>query len=153
MKWHNMAELSCSQLQPSSALIVAAVAAFAFADATSAIQSSTPLARLIRNDNHFPSGENAGAAIRTFGGSATFVSTPSAIRLNVIPRIKAGLCGPFVLGLTRTPARRSIGSARSAILGMLVRSSRAITFWAGLTTAIGGGGASRMSTMTLGGSW
>ena len=70
-----------------------------------------------------------------------------------MPRIGAGLCGPFVFGLTRVPASRSIGSARSAIFGMLARSSRAITFRVGLTTAVGGGGASRMSTMALGGSW
>ena len=86
-----MAELSCSQLQPSRPLIVAAVRALALAEAVSAIQSSMPLARVTMNDNHFPSGEKPGALMRTLGGSATFVSAPSAIRLNVMPRIGAGL--------------------------------------------------------------
>ena len=131
---------------------MAAVRALALAEAVSAIQSSMPLALFTMNDSHFPSGEKPGALMRTSGGSTTFVSTPSATRLKVMPRIDAGLCGPFVFGLMRWPASRSMGSARSAIFGMLARSSRAITVWAGLMTAIGGGGASRMSTMTLGGS-
>jgi hypothetical protein len=71
-------------------LIVAAVTAFAFADAVSAIQSSTPLARFTMNDSHFPSGEKPGALMRTPGGSATFVSAPSATRLKVMPRIEPG---------------------------------------------------------------
>ena len=61
-KWQSMAELSWSQSQPSSALMVAAVTARALADAVSAIQSSTPLARFTMNDSHFPSGEKPGSA-------------------------------------------------------------------------------------------
>ncbi len=113
--WQSMAELSSSQLQPPSALMVAAVDGPGLADAVSAIQSSMPLARFTMNDSHFPSGEKPGELIRTPGGSTTFVSTPSAIRLNVMPRIDAGLCGPFVFGLMRAPASLSIGSARSAM--------------------------------------
>ena len=63
------------------------------------------------------------------------VSAPSAIFFSVMPTITAGACGPLVFGLTRVPASRSIGAARSAIFGMLTRSSSAITSRAGLTTA------------------
>ncbi len=67
--------------------------------------------------------------------------------------IDGGRCGPFVFGLMRAPASRSIGCDRSAIVGMLARSSSAICCLDGLTATVGSGAASRMSTMAFGGSW
>src|SRR5438046_6754991 len=62
-----------------------------------------------------------------------------------------GSCGPAVRGLMRFPARRSIGAASWAIVGMLRGSSSSSHCRSGDRLATGNGGASRMSTMTCGG--
>ena len=53
--------------------------------------------------------------------------------------------------LMRTPPRRSIGCASSAIDGMLVRSRTAMAVPDALSSTVGGGGASRISTIAFGG--
>jgi len=50
-------------------------------------------------------------------------SEPSATRFKTSPVMPPGSCGPVLRGLMRFPARRNIGAASSAIVGMLRCSS------------------------------
>jgi hypothetical protein len=83
-------------------------------------------------------------------GSVTFLSLPSAnhfkrevaIALPAMRRI-----GARIDAHAGKPDRTAAES--SAMVGMLARSSSAMTSRAGLTSAVGGGGASSMSTMTF----
>jgi hypothetical protein len=76
-----------------------------------------PLAVVLVTANCLPSFDHSGIPRFALGGSANTVSLPSAMFLSVSLVMRLGLCGPLVLGLMRDPARRSIGSANSAIVG------------------------------------
>src|SRR5262249_2308658 len=78
---------------------------------------SMPLAVVLGTANCLPSFDQSGIPIFALGGSASGVSLPSAMFLSVSLMMRLELCGPWVLGLMRDPARRSIGSANSAIDG------------------------------------
>ncbi len=70
---------------------------------------------------------------------------------SVMPVPLGARCGPLVLGLIRTPASRSIGCDISSIVGMLRRAMSVIVLPSGLTTTVGRGSASRISTIACGG--
>ena len=101
--------------------------------------------------NRLPSGEKLTKPRRALAGTAILRSAPVAIVRSVMPVPDGARCGPFVFGLIRRPPSRSIGCDSSWIDGMLARDISAIVSPAGLTTAVGSGSASRMSTMALGG--
>jgi hypothetical protein len=138
---------------PQTAFSDAVLIAFAWPVAGSPIHSSMPVSRVWVNANRLPSGEKPIHASFGFCGSVTLISVPSASVFSVMLRSAWKRCGPLVRGLMRMPASRCIGCATSEIGGMLARSSSAITSPAGLTAAVGSGGASRMSTISFGGSW
>src|SRR5688572_11217818 len=140
-----------SQGVPSVAFSCAGVVDLACPVAESPIQSSMPLSRCCVNAKRLPSGEKPIHDSIGLGGSVTFLSLPSAIDFRVIARDNCARYGPLVRGLMRTPARRYIGCDSSAMVGMLARSNSATTSRAGLSSTVGGGGASRMSTMAFGG--
>ena len=62
-------------------------------------------------------GQQVRLPIPPFAGRVTFVLFPSDIRTSVKAVILGGRCMPFVFGLMRSPARRSMGWASSAIEG------------------------------------
>ncbi len=121
--------------------------------AASAIQRAIPVAFVSVKATLRLFGEKPIQSMRAAAGTASFTVFPSAIATSEMPVSAGGRCGPFVRGLMRAPARRSIGWERSAIDGMLARSSSAMTWRDGLTATVGSGRASRMSTTTFGGSW
>jgi len=138
---------------PMAAFRLAMVTDLARPVAVSAIHSSMPAGLVLVNDRRLPPGEKLTASIFAAVGTTTFVSLPSATAFSVIAVMPWLRCGPLVFGLIRIPARRSIGCDRSAIDGMLGRSRSASCWRVGLTTTDGSGRASRMSAITLGGSW
>ena len=159
-KRHRSARLSSSHShgaprlpygEPAAPLSDAVVTAFTRPVADSAIHSSMPAARVAVNASIRPLGEKATQLSVAPGGVATVVCTPVLRFSSVMPMSVDGRCGPFVRGLTRYPASRYIGCASSLMDGMLRRSSSATVSRDGLTSAVGSGGASRMSTMTCGG--
>src|SRR5258706_6808596 len=78
-------------------------------------------------------------------------SVPSATRFKTSPVMPPGSCGPVVRGLMRFPARRSMGAASSAIVGMLRCSSSSSHWRSGEMLAEGSGGAARISKSYFGG--
>src|SRR5688500_17424416 len=138
-----------SQGVPSAAFNCAGVTALACPVAESAIHSSMPLSRWCVNAKRLPSGEKPIHDSIGLGGSVTFLSAPSATAFSVIARASCARCGPLVRGLMRTPAMRCIGCASCAMVGMLTRSSSAITSRDGLTSTVGGGGRSEEHTSEL----
>ena len=119
--------------------------------AVSPIQSSMPVGLVCANAKRTPSGEKPSQVSAGDGGSVTGRTAPSATAFNVSARAVRARCRPLVVGSMRSPASRSIGRARSAIVGMAACSSTATTSRDGLRHTSGGGGWSRMSTITLGG--
>jgi len=118
----------------------------------SATQSASPESRVCTNAIVRLSGDQLTNDKAAGVGTAMRRSEPSATRLSTSAVIGPGSCGPVVRGLMRLPARRSIGCASSAIVGMLRCSRRRSHCRSGETLAAGSGGVSRISTMTRGGS-
>ena len=117
----------------------------------SATQRASPESRVWTNAIVRLSGDQLTKDSAAGVGTAMRRSDPSATRFRTRPVMGPGSWGPLVRGLMRLPARRSIGWASSAMVGMLRCSSSRSHWRSGLTFATGSGGMSRMSTMTCGG--
>ena len=109
------------------------------------------MSRVFVKVKRLPSGENEKPPSFAPAGTTTLRSAPVATVRKVKPMRLPERCGPFVRGLMRKPASRSIGCDTSAMAGMLVRDIIAITSRAGLTDTVGSGSAVMMSTMFFGG--
>src|SRR6185503_8840474 len=128
--WHSSVVPSLSQSQGSPAAAFrrsVALTSFDWPVAVSATHSSIPFGLMFVKDNRFASGEKLTLAMLGLAGTVIFLSVPSAIDFRVMAMTLPPRCWrPFVLGLIRAPAIRWIGSASSAIVGMLRRASNAI---------------------------
>ncbi len=102
---------------PITALIRAPSTLCVLPVAVSPIHNSMPLAVAFVNAKCALSGLQCPALNFGFGGSSTFVSVPSGILRMVRALLKVTLCRPFVRGLMRCPASRSIGCESSAMDG------------------------------------
>ena len=120
--------------------------------ALSPIHRSMPVSRVFVKAKRAPSAEKPIHVSCGESGTVTARVAPSAVDFSERPFAVRARCRPLVLGSMRRPARRSIGRASSAIVGMGARSSTAATSFEGLRKTSGGGGASRTSTIAFGGS-
>ena len=100
---------------------------------------------------YFPSGDQRMRL--TFGcfGNWILVVLPSAMVTSDMAIMRGGACGPFVWGLMRSPASRSIGAATSVIGGYCSPCNSNRRSRRGLSATDGGGGASRTARISLGG--
>ncbi len=76
-----------------------------------------PFAVALLNAKWLPSGLHTAKLSFGFGGKWTGIPVPSGIFRSSSELLNVALCRPFVFGLMRIPAMRSIGSASSAIGG------------------------------------
>ena len=139
---------------PSDALSCAGVTDLACPVAESPSHSSMPLSRRLREREALAVRREADPRQQRLAVAASpSARAPSAIDFSVIARDS---CATMRAVGSRVDAhvRRSAASAARAraMVGMLARSSSAITSRVGLNSTVGGGGASRMSTIALGGS-
>ena len=150
---HSSARLSSNQLQPSerTPLTRTPFTTSALPVARSASHSSMRSFCTAVNANSAPLGEKPIVPRLIAPGTVNVAPWPPARRLTVKPVMPRVRCGPFVAGFTRMPASRNIGCASSVMGGMLLRSTRTMRSPFGLVSACGIGGASRMRTMSAGG--
>src|ERR1041385_4043105 len=85
--------------------------------AASPIHTSIPAAVEFVNANRVPSGLQGPSFNFAFAGNATLISVPSGILRKSRFDWNVALWRPFVAGLMRTPANRSIGADNSAMGG------------------------------------
>ena len=86
--------------------------------AVSPIHSSMALAVVLVKANCLPSGLQTGApSFAAPGGAATGISDASDSRFMVYLVLENGRCGPLLWMSMRSPARRNMGCATSAIGG------------------------------------
>ncbi|MNE61706.1 hypothetical protein D3C80_1569380 [compost metagenome] len=125
--WTSRPEASGNQLYraPATALTLGPVRRRAWAVATSAVHSSRPVGVFTRKATALPFGAQLTWVRRALAGRpATGRATPpsTAWKLRPVSQLARLLAGPLFCGLKRYPARRSMGSASSAMVGMLARS-------------------------------
>jgi len=113
--------------------------------------SQTPSSLVTVKANREPSGAHCGKPRRTSSGISTSMSAPPSSGLIVIPIMPLLPWKPFVFGLIRRPARRSIGCAISTIFGIDWRWMSSIVRCVGSIVVDGSGGARRMSTIAADG--
>jgi hypothetical protein len=119
--------------------------------ATSATHSSTRSASVFVNAMRRASGDHDMLPMAPSAGVSMRCSRPVSMCFSRRPLVRGTLAGPYVAGLMRVPASRSIGSASSAMVGMLVRSPNSSHVRSGETLTVGSGMASRMVGIGSGG--
>ncbi|MNY22293.1 hypothetical protein D3C86_1558930 [compost metagenome] len=126
----------------------------AWAEATSAVHSSRPVGVFSRKATALPFGAQLTLVRRAFAGRPATgrAAPPSTVwKLRPVSQVTRLLAGPLFCGLKRYPARRSMGSASSAMRGKLERSCSKRVRRSGLRLASGLGLESRICAIGCGG--
>ena len=141
------AELSVSQPHPLTIVFSAASVLRTAPVATSATYRSILVSRVSVKASRLPSGEKPMRAMCASGGAWMVRSAALATVRNVMPVPPGRPRGPLLAGSMREPARPIHGRASSAIDGIDLRGTSAMTSRVGLSATPGEGAASMMSTM------
>src|ERR1051326_8858243 len=136
---------------PTTALSLKPSSFSALAVTTSPTHNSIPSVVVLVKANLVPSGDHSGTLRYGLAGRPVILRVlPVAISTRLSATKRGGWCLPFVAGLMRRPARRSMGCARSEMGGLASRSALSSHLPLGLTCTVGVGGALRISEIGCG---